>query len=69
MTRGFITIATGKDLYYQLARNLILSYRLFCETPFPFAILCDRENECTALFDKVILFEKRNTRILISSRF
>lgn len=58
MTRGFITIATGADLYFQLARNLLLSYKLFCDAPMPFAILCDKENECTALFDKVILFQK-----------
>lgn len=58
MTRGFITIATGDDLYFRLAKNLLLSYRLFCEDPMPFAIACDRENEYTALFDKAILFEK-----------
>lgn len=58
MTRGFITIATGSDTYFQLAKNLLLSYRLFCDDPMPFAILCDKENECTALFDKVILFQK-----------
>jgi len=57
MTRGFITIATGKDLYYQLAKNLLLSYRLFSESPFPFAIMCDRENEYTALFDDVVILE------------
>ena len=58
MTRGFITIATGKDIYYQLAKNLLLSYKLFTENPFPFAIMCDRENECTALFDDVVILEK-----------
>lgn len=57
MTRGFITIATGKALYYQLAKNLLLSYKLFCDSPYPFAILCDRENEYTALFDDVVLFQ------------
>lgn len=51
MTRGFITIATGGDWYYQLAENLLLSYRLFSEKPMPFAILCDRENEHTKCFD------------------
>lgn len=58
MTRGFITIATGSDLYYQFAKNLLLSYRLRCDHPFPFAIMCDRENEYTALFDKTIVFQK-----------
>lgn len=57
MTRGFITIATGSEMYYQLAKNLLLSYRLFCPDPLPFAILCDRENEYTALFDQAVLFQ------------
>ena len=61
MTRGFITIATGSDLYFRLAKNLLLSYRLFCDAPMPFAILCDRENEYTALFDQAILFQKKRT--------
>lgn len=58
MTRGFITIATGKEMYFQFAKNLLLSYKLFCDSPLPFAIMCDRENEYTALFDDVVLFEK-----------
>lgn len=68
MTRGFITIATGSDLYFQLAKNLLFSYKLFCDAPMPFAILCDKENEYTALFDEVILFQKPNIRISINSR-
>lgn len=51
MTRGFITIATGKELYYQLAQNLLKSYRLYSRNPMPFAILCDRENTYTEQFD------------------
>ena len=58
MTRGFITIATGKEMYFQFAKNLLQSYKLYCDTPYPFAILCDQENEHTALFDDVVLFEK-----------
>lgn len=58
MTRGFITIATGKDMYFRFARNLLESYKLYCDHPLPFAIMCDRENEYTALFDDVVLFEK-----------
>ena len=58
MTRGFITIATGKEMYFQFARNLLLSYRLYSDAPLPFAIMCDRENAYTALFDDVVLFEK-----------
>lgn len=27
MTRGFITLAVGKDSYYKLANNLLWSYR------------------------------------------
>lgn len=57
MTRGFITIATGKELYYTLADNLLKSYKLFTENPYPFAILCDRENEVTAEFDDVVILE------------
>lgn len=56
MTKGFITIATGKEEYYQLAWNLLRSYRYFCKAPLPFAILADRENEYTAEFDDVIIF-------------
>ena len=57
MTRGFITIATGKERYFQFAKNLLLSYKLYCDRPYPFAIMCDRENEYTALFDQVVLFQ------------
>ena len=58
MTRGFITIATGNEMYFQFAMNLLLSYKLFCDCPLPFAIMCDRENAYTAEFDDVVLFEK-----------
>lgn len=58
MTRGFITIATGKEMYFQFADNLLRSYKLYCDDPYPFAILCDQENEYTAAFDHVIVFEK-----------
>ena len=57
MTRGFITIATGNEKYYRLAQNLLLSYKLFCDHPMPFAIMCDRENDITAQFDQVVLLE------------
>lgn len=56
MTKGFITIATGKEEYYILAHNLLRSYRYFCKQPLPFAILADRENEYTAEFDDCIIF-------------
>lgn len=53
--RGFVTIATGQERYYALARNLLRSYRRFAQTPVPFAIIADRKNEYTAEFDHVIL--------------
>ena len=56
--KGFITVATGKDLYYIIAHNLLLSYRYHSKEPMPFAILCDRHNEWTADFDQVVIIEK-----------
>lgn len=55
--RGFITIATGDIRYYHLAKNLLHSYRYHSKTPYPFAILCDRENEITSEFDDVIILD------------
>lgn len=55
--RGFVTIATGKDLYYELALNLLHSYRLFAASDVPFAILCDRQHSCTKEFDEVVIME------------
>lgn len=57
-SKGFVTIATGKEEYYRLAHNLLLSYKYFTKKPFPFALLCDRENEYTSDFDQVILINK-----------
>ncbi len=54
--RGFVTIATGKEHYYKVAYNLLCSYRLNAGN-YPFAIICDRENEYTAAFDKVVLMK------------
>ena len=56
--RGFVTIATGDDRYYITAANLLRSYHFFTKEPLPFAILADRENEYTKLFDKTIILEK-----------
>ncbi len=58
MTRGFVTIATGKDKYFINAVNLLRSYRHFSNNPLPFAILADKENEYTSFFDKVIVLPK-----------
>ena len=48
--KGFVTIACGKDEYYQMACNLLKSYKLHNPDGVPFAILCDRENEYTKQF-------------------
>ncbi|MCR5783514.1 MAG: hypothetical protein K6G90_12375 [Clostridia bacterium] len=56
MTRGFITLATGSDIYYRMAYNLLRSFRLFDKNT-PFAILCDRENEYTKEFSDAIILE------------
>ena len=48
-------MATGDIRYYEVARNLLLSYRWYSREPMPFAIICEQENEITAEFDDVIL--------------
>ena len=53
-SKGFVTIATGRDEYYRLAHNLLLSYKYFTKSPLPFALLCDRENEYTSDFDQIV---------------
>lgn len=55
-TRGFFTIATGDEKYYRFANHLLKSYRLH-NTKYPFAILCDRENEYTKDFDQVVILD------------
>ena len=55
-SRGFVTIATGKDHYYRIAYNLLCSYRLNSGR-YPFAIICDRENEYTEAFDKAVVLK------------
>ncbi|MBR4287643.1 MAG: hypothetical protein IKT55_08065 [Clostridia bacterium] len=56
LTKGFLTIATGKEQYYEIAKNLLLSYRFTTKEPLPFTILCDTENEYTKFFDEVRIF-------------
>lgn len=58
LTKGFITVATGKEQYYEIARNLLLSYRFTTKEPLPFAILCEEENEYTKDFDVVKVYPK-----------
>ena len=55
-TKGFVTIATGKEQYYEIAKNLLHSYRFTTKEPLPFAILCDAENEYTKEFDDVRIY-------------
>lgn len=50
-------MATGKEFYYRIAHNLLLSYRLHSPEPMPFAILCDRRNLWTEDFDEVVLID------------
>jgi len=57
MTQGFFTVATGDEHYYKIAAQLLRSYRYHTARPLPFAIVADRENEYTALFDRVILLD------------
>ncbi len=57
MTRGFVTIATGRKRYYIIAANLLASYRHFSASPLPFAIICDAENDYTKLFDDIVLLD------------
>lgn len=55
LTKGFVTIATGKEEYYMLAVNLLNSYHYFCSEPLSFAVLSDRENEYTKQFDDTVI--------------
>jgi hypothetical protein len=55
-TKGFITIATGNEIYYKMAVNLLNSYKYCSSSPLPFALLCDAENEYTKEFDDVCIF-------------
>lgn len=64
LTKGFITIATGKEQYYEIARNLLRSYRFTTKTPLPFALLCDTENEFTKEFDDVRIFDEAKCNYL-----
>lgn len=57
MTRGFVTIATGDERYYRMARTLLRSCRQNCSEPERFAIIADRHNEYTAEFDNVVILD------------
>lgn len=62
--KGFLTVATGKEMYYVLAHNLLMSYRLHSAEPMPFAILCDRFNEWTADFDEAVIIDNPSRSFL-----
>ena len=57
MIKGFVTVATGKEQYYVLARNLLRSYRDNCTNPVRFAVISDQENEYTNEFDDVVILK------------
>lgn len=57
MKKGFITIATGDERYYRMARNLLRSYRQNCSKHIAFAIIADRHNKYTEEFDEVVILE------------
>lgn len=50
-------MATGNIIYYKMAANLLASFRIH-NPGVPFAIICDRKNKYTELFDDVIVLEK-----------
>lgn len=53
--RGFVTIATGNQKYYQMASNLLKSYRIYGQSSLPFAIICDKDCAESREFDDMIL--------------
>ena len=59
MKRGFVTLATGNIKYYNMALNMLRSFRIH-NPGVPFAIVCDRHNEVTEQFDDVVILEKAN---------
>ena len=64
MTKGFITIATGKEQYYKMAVNLLRSYKYCSASPLPFAIIADEHNEYTKDFDDVCIFDEARCNYL-----
>ena len=56
--RGFITIAVGNEYYYDLAKNLLRSFRVYDKSGSDFSVICDRICDQVKDFDNVILLEK-----------
>lgn len=63
-SQGFFTLATGDIYYYQLAYNLLISFRKNGNCKLPFAIIADRENAITAHFDKVVILKNPTNSFL-----
>lgn len=61
-SRGFVTVATGNEKYYKLAYNLCLSYKKRGQGEYPFALICDKETEYSAIFDEVIIVQDKDVR-------
>lgn len=57
MQKGFVTIATGDDRYYRMARNLLRSYRQSCRQPMRFALIADRHSFYTEEFDDIVILD------------
>lgn len=57
-TKGFVTVATGAEEYYQLAASLYISYKKMGKGNYPFALICDKENQYSKLFDDVVLIDE-----------
>ena len=53
--RGFVTIATGKHKYYQMAVDLLKSYKVNGNSSLPFALICDKDCPEARMFDDVVL--------------
>jgi len=53
MTTGFVTLAMGHERYFQMAYHLLALYRYSVadESQYSFAIIADKENDYTHLFD------------------
>ena len=64
MTKGFITVATGNEIYYKMAVNLLHSYKYCSSSPLPFAIIADKHNEFTKEFDDVCIFNEAKCNYL-----
>lgn len=60
MTKGFVTLATGHERYFQMAYHLLVSYRYAVanESQYPFAIIADKEDDYTHLFDSCTIISK-----------